>query len=160
MPVGYLRAVSSRVLFAAGTGAVLVAVVVVVALSGGDRGTKAADLDLACVQDWNDDEAALAYGRHNFNFHDYEAARVIHINVPAGTQFGGDTNPCAVIFPSETLDPEPEAAGMTFLGGTWMTLSSVGFDDIERAELQAEAAAAPNAAIDTQGRLSELSEGG
>jgi hypothetical protein len=158
--VGYLRAVSSRVLFAAGTGAVLAAVVAIVALSGGDGSTEAADLDPACVKDWNDDEAALAYGRHNFNFHDYEAARVIHLSVPAGAQFGGDQTPCSVIFPSETLDPEPEAAGMTFLGGTWMTLSSVGFDDIKRAELQAEAAAAPNAAIDAQGRLSELDAGG
>jgi hypothetical protein len=158
--VGYRRAVSSRVLSAAGTGAVLAAVVAVVALSGGEGGTGAADLDLACVQDWNGDEAALAYGRHNFNFHDYEAARVIHMSVPRGAELGGEQSPCAVIFPSETLDPEPEAAGMVFLGGAWTTLSSVGFDEIRRAELQAEAADAPNAAIDRQGKLSELEEEG
>ena len=147
---------SSRVLFAAGTGAVLAAVVAAVALSGGDGGPGAPPLDAACVEDWNDDEAALAYGRHNFNFHDYEAVRVVHLEVPAGAEVGGERNPCAVLFPSETLDPEPEAAGMAFLGGTWITLSSVGFDEIRRAELQAEAADAPNAAIDRQGSLSEL----
>lgn len=150
---------SSRVLFAAGAGVALAAVVAVVALSGGDEGPEAAPLDAACVQDWNDDEAALAYGRHNFNFHDYEAARVTHLDVPAGAQLGGDRTPCSVIFPSETLDPEPEAAGMAFLGGSWTALSSVGFDEIRLAELQAEAAAAPNAAIDGQGRLSELDAG-
>jgi hypothetical protein len=152
--------VSSRVLFAAAAGAVLAAVVAVVALAGGDSAPEDEPLELACVERWNADEAALAYGRHNFNFHDYEAARVIRLDVPAGAQLGGEETPCSVIFPSETLDPEPEAAGMTFLGGTWITLNSVGFDDIERAELQAEAAAAPNAAIDPQGRLSELAEGG
>jgi hypothetical protein len=148
--------VSSRVLFAAAAGAVLAAVVVVVVLVGGDEGPEPADLDVACVQSWNEDEAALAYGRHNFNFHHYEAARVIHLNVPAGAQLGGDEMPCSVVFPSEVLDPEPQYAGMALLGGTWSALSSVGFDDIKLAELQAEAAAAPNAAIDRQGRLREL----
>jgi hypothetical protein len=140
-------------------GVALAVVVGVVALGGGEDAPEAAPLDLACVEAWNDDEAALAYGRHNFNFHDYEAARVIHLDVPAGAELGRERNPCAVVFPSETLDPEPEAAGMAFLGGTWITLSSVGFNDIKRAELQAEAAAAPNAGIDRQGRLGELDSG-
>jgi hypothetical protein len=60
--------VSSRVLFAAAAGAVLAAVVAVVALAGGDSGPEEEPLELACVEAWNDDEAALAYGRHNFNF--------------------------------------------------------------------------------------------
>jgi hypothetical protein len=152
--------VSSRVLFAAAAGAVLAAVVAVVALAGGDSGPEEEPLELACVERWNADEAALAYGRHNFNFHDYEAARVIRLSVPAGARLGGEESPCSVVFPSETLDPEREAAGMAFLGGSWTALSSVGFDDIRLAELQAEAAASPNAAIDRQGRLSELAEGG
>jgi hypothetical protein len=144
------------VLFAAAAGAVLAAVVAVVALAGGDSGPEEEPLELACVEAWNDDEAALAYGRHNFNFHDYEAARVIRLSVPGAARLGGEETPCAVIFPSETLDPEPEAAGMAFVGRAWTVLSSLGFDEIRRAELQAEAAAAPNAAIDRQGRLSEL----
>jgi hypothetical protein len=148
--------VSSRVLFAAAAGAVLAAVVAVVALAGGDTDPEEEPLELACVEAWNDDEAALAYGRHNFNFHDYEAARVIRLSVPAATQLGGEQTPCSVIFPSETLDPEREAAGMAFVGGTWTALSSIGFDDIKLAELQAEAATAPNAAIDREGRLREL----
>jgi hypothetical protein len=148
--------VSSRVLFAAAAGAVLAAVVAVVALAGGDSGPEEEPLELACVEAWNDDEAALAYGRHNFNFHHYETARVIHLNVPAGAQLGGDEMPCSVVFPSEVLDPEPQYAGMALLGGTWTALSSVGFDEIKLAELQAEAAVAPNAAIDRQGRLREL----
>lgn len=53
---------SSRVLFAAAVGAVLAAVVVVVVLFGGDEGPEPADPDVACVQAWNEDEAALAYG--------------------------------------------------------------------------------------------------
>lgn len=147
---------SSRVLFAAGAGAVLAALVAIVALRGGEEGSEATALDVGCVRAWNDDDAALAYGRHQHSFHDYDAARVMHLSVPAGAELGGDENPCAVVFPSEALDPEPEAAGMAFLGGTWITLSSVGFDDVERAELQAEAARAPNAGIDPQGRLREL----
>jgi hypothetical protein len=151
--------VSSRVLFAAAAGAMLATVVAVVAISGEDGGPESTSLDVSCVEDWNDDEAALAYGRHNFNFHDYEAARVVHLSVPAGAEQGGDESPCSVIFPSETLDPEPEAAGMAFLGGSWTALSSVGFDDVRLAELQAEAAASPNAALDVQGRLSALEDG-
>jgi hypothetical protein len=64
--------VSSRLLFAAGAGVVLVAGVAIIALSGGGTKREAVALDARCVERWNEDDAALAYGRHNFNFHRYE----------------------------------------------------------------------------------------
>jgi hypothetical protein len=64
--------VSSRLLFAAGAGVVLVAGVAIIALSGGGTKREAVALDARCVEWWNEDDAALAYGRHNFNFHRYE----------------------------------------------------------------------------------------
>jgi hypothetical protein len=155
--------VSSRVLFAAGAGALLFATVAVVALSSGGDGDDddAVALDPACLDAWNDDPGALSIGRHNFTFHEYETAQVTHLTVPEGGRLGGDETPCAVIFPAEALDPEPEAAAVAFLGGSWIALSNFpAFDEVRLAELQGRALADTNAVLDADGRLSELAEGG
>ena len=113
-------------------------------------------LDPACVRAWNSDPAALSIGRHNFTFHDYETAQVTHLSIAAGKRLGGDDMPCAVIFPSRTLDPEPNYAGAALLGGSWTSLSSVGgFDELTLAELQAAALANSNTVLDAEGRLSQ-----
>jgi hypothetical protein len=149
---------SSRLLFAAGAGVVLVAVVVIAAVSSGEDGPERVALDPACVEAWNDDDAALAYGRHNFNFHDYEAALVTHLDAAAEEVRADDGAAlCAVIFPSRVLDPEPFAAGEVFRDGAWVPISDVPGVELTRvAELQVRAAESPNADIDRQGRLGEL----
>jgi hypothetical protein len=151
--------VSSRLVFAAGAGVVLVAVVVAVALAGGGDEPEPVALDPTCVEAWNDDEAALAYGRHNFNFHDYDAALVTHLDAAAEeVPSDHDAALCAVIFPSRVLDPEPFAAGEVFQDGAWVPISDLPAIEATRvAELQAAAVESANAAIDGQGRLAEPS---
>jgi hypothetical protein len=137
---------------------VLLGVVVAVALGGGGGEPDRVALDPACVKAWNDDEAALAYGRHNFNFHDYEAALVTHLDA-AAQEVPADAEDalCAVIFPSRVLDPEPFAAGEVLRDGAWVAISELPGVELTRvAELQVEAAESPNAAIDGLGRLAEL----
>ena len=149
---------SSRLFFAAGTGAALVAVVVVVALSGGEDEPEPVALDPTCVEDWNEDPATLSYGRHNFTFHNYEAALVTHLNATAEVVPADDPAAlCAVIFPSRVLDQEPFAAGELLRDGTWLPISRLPGVELTRvAELQVEAAEAPNAALDEGGTLGEL----
>jgi hypothetical protein len=148
--------VSSRLLFAAGAGVVLAGVVVAVALGGGGDEPEPVTVDAACVEAWNDDPVALAYGRHNFNFHDYEAALVTHLDAAAKEVPAGDASLCAVIFPSRALDPEPFAAGEVLRDGAWVAISDLPGVEVTRvAELQAKAAESANVAIDGQGSLGD-----
>src|SRR5688572_4125324 len=98
----------TRILIAAGAAVALAAIIAVVALaSGGDSEERAAEAPPArCVEDWNSDQAARAYGRHNFSFHLYEGALVTFLS-ETGQEVGeGEGGLCAVIFPSQALDPE------------------------------------------------------
>jgi hypothetical protein len=66
----------------------------------------------------------------------------------------GDGGVCAVIFPSKALDPEPFAAGQVLLRGAWLPITSLKGVELARvAELQADAAQAPNTTLDTAGEL-------
>jgi hypothetical protein len=148
----------ARLLFAAGAGVVLVGVVVAVAFGGGEEAREPVALYRGCVEAWSDDQAALAYGRHNFNFHDYEAALVTHLD-PAAEEVPADDDAalCALIFPSRVLDLEPFAAGEVLRDGAWVAISELPGVELTRvAELQAQAADFPNATIDGEGSLGEL----
>jgi hypothetical protein len=137
---------------------VLVAIVAVVAIVGGGDGEErvAPPLPAECVRAWNDDQPALAYGRHNFNFHLYRGALVVYLDRDA-VETSAEAGSCAVVFPSEVLDAEPIAAGQILNGKRWDPLSSLEGVDLNRvAELQVAAAAAPNAELDTAGQLSPL----
>ena len=137
---------------------VLVAIVAVVAIVGGadDEEQTARPLPAECVRAWNGDQPALAYGRHNFNFHLYRGALVVYLDRDA-VETNAEEGSCAVVFPSEVLDAEPIAAGQILNGKRWDPLSSLEGVDLTRvAELQVAAAAAPNAELDTAGQLSPL----
>jgi hypothetical protein len=146
----------TRLAFAAIAALVLGAIVVaVVVLGGGDEGpsgvTAAAP---ACLRAWNRDPAATAYGRHNFNFHSYEGALVTFLSPQAEVVDEGEHGKCAVIFPSRVLDPEPIAAGEVLQQGRWLPISSMQGIELARvAELQVDAARAPNTVLNTAGQL-------
>ena len=137
----------------------LVAIVVIVAVaSGGDSGgreTVAADPE--CIDAWNEDASALAYGRHNFSFHLYKGALVTYLD-EQGEEVGADGGGfCAVVFPSEVLDAEPFAAGQVLRGKRWSAISDLEGVALTRvAELQVLAAGSPNATLDVKGVLAEL----
>jgi hypothetical protein len=106
-----------------------------------------------CIEAWNADPSATAYGIHNFGAHGYTEARVARLT--AGAEPADQGGLCAVTFPALTLDREPVAAGQLFRDGVWSPISSLDGVELPRvAELQAEAAASPNALLDPQGRLS------
>jgi hypothetical protein len=134
-------------------------IAIVLHLSAGegaeDRVTPAADQ--RCVTSWNTDPAATAYGRHNFNFHDYEGALVTFLSKEAAEVAPGEGGLCAVIFPSGALDQEPVAAGQVLRGRLWLPIIVLeGVEAARVGELQAIAARDPNALLDARGRLTGL----
>jgi hypothetical protein len=149
----------ARILIAAGAGVALVAIIAVVAVaSGGKSGERAAvAAPKHCVAAWNSDQAARSYGRHNFSFHLYTGALVTFLS-ETGEEVGeGDGGLCAVIFPSQALDPEPFAAGQVLKGKFWFPISGLEGIELSRlAELQVIAAGSPNTTLDVQGVLAPL----
>jgi hypothetical protein len=150
----------ARAAIVAGAAALLAAIVAIVALTGGsgdaeERAT--GPPPERCVRAWNADQAALAYGRHNFNFHDYEGALVTYLDDAAREIAPGEGGRCAVVFPSQVLDAEPFAAGQVLDGRRWAPISQLpGVELTVVAELQVTAASAPNAALEDSGELGAL----
>ena len=150
----------ARILIAIGAAVVLTAVIAVIAVASGGGSEERPDVIAPedCVTAWNRDQAALAYGRHNFSFHLYEGALVTYltkdgeeVESPAGGAL------CAVIFPSEALDSEPVAAGQVLRGKLWFPISELEGVELSRlAELQVLAAGSPNTRLDVQGVLTAL----
>lgn len=147
-----------RITIAIAAAFVLGAIVAAVAIAGGSGGEERVERPLPdeCVRAWNDDQSALAFGRHNFNFHLYRGALVVHLDRDA-SETSEQEGRCAVVFPSEALDAEPIAAGQILNGRRWDPISSLEGVGLTRvAELQVTAAGAPNAELDTAGQLSPL----
>jgi hypothetical protein len=129
-------------------------VVATVVAGGGEDEPPASPADPRCLRAWNSDPAALAYGRHNFRSHDYDGALVTFLDLAAREVDRGPGGNCVVIFPSRALDPEPFAAGEIVVGAEWLPISSLHEVALpEVAELQATAAAGPNASLRPSGRL-------
>lgn len=148
-----------RIAVAIGAALALGAIVAVVAIAGesGEQERAERPLPDECVRAWNGDQSALAYGRHNFNFHLYRGALVVFLDREATETSEQEGGSCAVIFPSQVLDAEPVAAGQILDGGRWDPISSLEGVELTRvAELQVTAAGEPNATLDTSGRLSPL----
>ena len=149
----------ARILIAVGAGVVLAAIIVVIAVAsgGGSDGREAVAAPQRCIDAWNRDQAALAYGRHNFNFHQYEGALVTYLT-EGGREVGeGEGGLCAVIFPSQALDPEPFAAGQVLRKDLWFPISELDGIELSRVgELQVLAAGSPNTTLDVQGELTAL----
>ncbi|MGH2951542.1 MAG: hypothetical protein ACRDKX_05805 [Solirubrobacterales bacterium] len=149
MPSGGKR--DPRALVAVAGAALLGLGVAAVVLFGGGSDRPAAPQD--CIRAWNANPSAVAYGIHNFGAHSYTDARVGRLD--ASAQAAGEEGFCAVTFPSLSLDREPVAAGQLLQRGTWSPISNLDGVELTRvAELQAEAAGAPNAVLAPDGRLS------
>jgi hypothetical protein len=148
-----------RIAIAIGAGVVLAAVIVVIAVAsgGGSDGREVVAAPQRCVDAWNRDQAALAYGRHNFSFHLYEGALVTFLTQDGEEVDAGAGGLCAVIFPSEALDQEPPAAGQVLRGKLWVPIAELEGMELSRlAELQVLAAGSPNTTLDVQGTLAPL----
>lgn len=149
----------ARIAIAAGAAVVLIAIVVVVSVASGGSADKRGVVAAAprCLEAWNADPSARAYGRHNFTYHLYKGALVTFLD-QAGAEVGqGEGGLCAVIFPSRVLDPEPIAAGQVLRGDRWLPISSLAGIALNRvAELQVLAAGAPNTTLDVRGVLAAL----
>jgi hypothetical protein len=149
----------ARIVIAIGAAVALAAGIAVIAVaSGGDSGgRKPVVAPKECVDAWNRDQAARAYGRHNFSFHQYDGALVTYLT-QTGEEVGrGEGGLCAVIFPSKALDPEPFAAGQVLRKKLWLPISELeGMELARLAELQVLAAGSPNTSLDVQGVLTPL----
>jgi len=148
-----------RIPIAVGTAIALTVVIVVVAIASGpdDDAAAVAAAPPICVDAWNEDPAARAYGRHNFTFHLYEGALVEFLNADAQPVAQGQIGLCTVVFPARALDPEPFAAGQVLQGRRWTPISELPGVDLNRvAELQVTAANSPNTTLDERGELAAL----
>ena len=134
---------------------VLIAVVVVLAGSGGK--SDAAPAPRGCVRSWNSDQSALADGRHIALAHHYTEAQVGYMDADGAGSISKEPNgrECVVVFASTTLDPEVEYAGQIELNGDWTPLSAV-VAPVELAWLQRAAFDGANARPTPEGKLSPL----
>ncbi len=106
-------------------------------LRGDSGGRETVAAPKRCIDSWNRDQAALAYGRHNFSFHLYDGALVTYLTNDGREVGEGEGGLCAVIFPSKALDPEPFAAGQVLRGKLWFPISELEGMELSRlAELQ------------------------
>jgi hypothetical protein len=148
-----------RIVIAIVAAVALTAIIVIVSVAsgGGSDGRAAVVAPKRCIDSWNSDQAARSYGRHNFSFHLYKGALVTYLTETGDEVGAGEGGICAVIFPSQALDPEPFAAGEVLKGRTWLPLSSLPGMQLSRvAELQVLAAGSPNTSLDVQGELAAL----
>lgn len=143
----------SRVVVAIVLGCGLLAAVLIVILAGGGGESEAAAADPECVEQWNDDEAIVAYGIHQFNGHGYERVQVLRITREAKPT-DSESGLCAVVFAAQNLDPEPGARAQVLLDGKWTGIENLGnVDEQEIARLQTDAFGEVNASLTTDGRI-------
>ena len=109
-----------------------------------------------CLQAWNSDPQAIAFGRHNSISHGYGDVQVGRMPQEGGTSLSSQpgAGECAVVFAAEQLDPEPEAAGEIRLEGEWVPLSGL-LEPAALGELQSDAVGAANAVVTPEGSLEE-----
>jgi hypothetical protein len=145
---GARRRLAAAGLVAALFGALIL--VVVLARSGSGEGAAPSE----CVDSWNGDDEAGAVGRHGYAAHNYQQAEVRFLSAK-GEAVPEDSRDalCAVVFPAETLDPEPIAAAYVRRGG-WVSLGELGVGNERLAELQRDAVTGFNARVRPDGTLS------
>ena len=143
-----------RVAIALGGTIALAAVVVAVVLTGGSGDEASAAIPSECVEAWNADPQALAYGQHNYGSHGYDRVQVTRLTEEAETPTGDDQGLCTVIFGALELDTEPIAAGEVRVEGAWQPISlRPGVELTRVAELQAIAVGEANSSLTGEGRL-------
>jgi len=143
----------SRLIVAAVLVVGLVAAVLVVVLAGAGDDSQAEAADSQCVQEWNDDEEAIAFGLHQFSGHGYERVEVLRLT-EEGKPTESESGLCAVVFAARSLDPEPGSRAQVLDDGRWTGIETLGnVDEREIARLQTDAFARVNASLEVEGRL-------
>jgi hypothetical protein len=147
----------SRLLLAAGlAGGLALAVVLITVLRGTDEHEFTAPPQ-GCIESWNDDPAAVAFGQHQSGSHNYYEVEVLTLSNDGAREVTQEDPgaSCAVIFAATALDPEPVSAAQIEKRGAWIPLSQLAeFDRLE--DLQAGAQADYNAQLTPEGTLQEL----
>jgi hypothetical protein len=131
----------------------LTAVLVLARSSGSDDGgSGVAPSD--CLQAWNSDRQAIAFGRHNSVGHGYTEAEVGYMPEGGSASLSADAEAgeCAVVFAANELDPEPVAAGEIHGDGGWVPLNGL-LEPTDLAELQSAAVGGANATLTSGGEL-------
>jgi hypothetical protein len=146
-----------RLIAAGALAAALIAAVVLILVlrDAGERQFAAAPS--RCIALWNDDGAALVFGRHQSGSHGYYEVEVMELlsDGSARAEPGAAGARCGVVFASSALDPEPVSAAQIHRPIDWVPLSTV--QEFGRlAELQGEAQSDYNARIGLDGRIEAL----
>lgn len=131
-------------------------VAVLLVLLGGSpgEGEEVAAADPDCVERWNDDPAALQIGRHQYGSHGYSSLEVLRLTEDGTAESDGESGVCTLVFPAQALDPEPPAAALAYLQGSWVPLSALPtVSEIRLAELQSKAFTATNATMAEDGTI-------
>ena len=109
-----------------------------------------------CLEAWNSDPEAVAFGRHNAISHGYSDVQVGHMPEEGSTSISSDpgVGRCAVVFAADQLDPEPIAAGQIHLQGEWVPLNGL-LEPSALAELQSAAVGGANASVTPEGERAD-----
>jgi hypothetical protein len=143
-----------RVVILLGAAGLLALVVAGVAISGGGGGGGGETAPSRCIEGWNGSRDAIAYGRHNYGSHGYDRVQVTMLTEAAQEPATEADGVCAVVFGALSLDTEPTAAGQLLVDDEWLPLSLQPEVALNRvAQLQATAAAEPNASLTGEGTL-------
>ena len=134
------------------------AAVLLVALGGSPDTGQASVADSECVELWNDDPEALRVGRHQYGSHGYSSLEVVRLTEDGTGESAGTDGVCTLVFPARALDPEPPAAALAYLQGSWVPLSALPtVSEIRLAELQSKAFTATNASMAADGSIDSAS---
>lgn len=148
----------TRLLFAGGLAVALaLAVILILVLGGSDPEREFSSPSAACVERWNGDPAAVAFGQHQSGSHSYFEVQVLTLSPDGERELepGQPGASCAVIFAASALDPEPISAAQILKGGLWTPLSRLS-DFARLTALQAEAQQAYNARLTPEGTIEAL----
>jgi hypothetical protein len=142
-------------LIVAGALAVGTAVLVLaISLAGSGEDGPDQPAEVECVDDWNSNPQAVAFGSHLYGVHGYTDVQVMRLTRDGEPPAANQRGRCAMAFASGTPDPEPEAAAQVFDGTTWQAVSSLPNGTPERlAALQAEAVSDANATLGADGKI-------
>ena len=144
----------ARVAFALVAALALVSVVVVVATSSSEPEADVAAAPQECLDQWNEDLAAVSLGQHQAVGHGYSRVQVAYASHD-GSEIGPEPLPgggCVVVFAATRLDPEQIAAAQIRVGRLWEPLSKYA-DPARLGELQSGALAAANATLRQDGTV-------
>jgi hypothetical protein len=125
-------------------------IVAAVVISSGDSPARAEPPPPGCVEKWNSDPAARAFGIHNYGAHRYTRVQMLLID---GRGRPSERGQCGIVFAAQSLDPEPFAAAQIHVGGQWVSLIGEGTSPERLGGLQSGALERSNATLGPAGTI-------